>query len=133
MTFRADHDAALGRIDVLERELVQLIEENSRLRGHPSPYELPPRKLRVRDDLDAAIAHVEVLERQNGRLTDENEKLRAGATPPSAEPPRRKWRLNDEGDPEDTRLGRGLASIAVAVVVIATLIAMIFVAAAGGA
>jgi hypothetical protein len=96
MTFRDDLDATLARIDVLEREIRGLIDENVRLRRKPSPHVLPPRRLRVTTNLEAAGAHVDVLSREKARLIDENAKLRAGAEPPPYEPSPRPWPLNDD-------------------------------------
>ena len=121
MTFRDDHDAALARIDALERENVQLIDENSTLRGKRSPYALLRRPSRIRDDRDVAIAHVEALEIQKRGLAAENEKLRGGAPPPPVEPAHRKWRLNDEGDPEDA------ATQKVILIVVAVILAVLSV------
>jgi hypothetical protein len=96
MSFRDDREAALARIEILERENRELIAENTRLRKASSPHsvaKLPPGR---REDHEAVHAHIHRLEMQKGQLIAENAKVRAGAPPPPAEPPPRPWPLNDE-------------------------------------
>ncbi|HTL34692.1 MAG TPA: hypothetical protein VL326_16300 [Kofleriaceae bacterium] len=122
MTFRSDLDAALARIDVLERENRQLIDENSKLRRKRSPYATPVRKLRVCSDLDAALAHVDALGRENRRLGAENESLRAGAPPPSTPDEHKPWPMDDGSgaimSPDQERFAYAIGVTAVIVLVI---------------
>ncbi|HUS30650.1 MAG TPA: hypothetical protein VMZ53_19205 [Kofleriaceae bacterium] len=105
MSFRNDLDAALARIDVLERENCELIAENTKLRGAESPH--APRTMRPshRSDPEAASAHVALLERTNLQLADENRRLAVGAPPAIAEPAPRPWPYDDLRDLRIEKLG----------------------------
>jgi hypothetical protein len=117
MTFRDDLDATLARIDVLEREIRGLIDENSRLRRKRSPYVLPPRRLRVNANLEAAAGHIDVLARLKARLYEENENIRAGgsASATTAHEPK-PWPLHDMDGPDDQEALSNLWGILVMIV-----------------
>jgi hypothetical protein len=114
MSFRNDREAALARIEVLERTNIELIDENTKLRGRESPYVTPTLRPSHRNDHEAVLAHLELLERRNRRLADENDNLRAGVPPPTTEPAPRPWPLHDELS--DPKAENGFVIFAVVVV-----------------
>jgi hypothetical protein len=121
MSFRDDREAALARIEVLERENRELIDENTKLRGRESPYVTPTLRPSHRNDHEAVLAHLELLERRNRRLADENDNLRAGVPPSTTESAPRPWPLHDELS-VDPKAEKGIAIFAA---VVAALIAVI--------